>query len=101
MTKNITYIAADGLVWDNKAECKIYERVLLNKERDYEALSNSLSIAPIAECTVINILNAKFFNDNRDFFAKQFNVNFNIADIEEGLYTLDTISGGFEKIRVS
>ena len=98
MNKNITYIAVDGMVWNDKAECKLYERVLTNEKHDYEALSCDLTEKALAECEVLNVLNPDFFEKNRQFVYDTFGVDFDEIELTNGLYRKDENSGRFYKV---
>ena len=93
MKREVKYVSADGIQWDNKNDCKVYERILLNNKRDYELFDNSLnkngSVPPFVNAPIIVVLNANFFNKNRDFIITQFNTIFGDSVIVNGLYEYD------------
>lgn len=98
MTKNITFIATDGTVWNTRTECKIYERLLTNAKHDYEALSCDLNEAALCECEILNILNPDFFEKNRSFIYETFSIDFDEIDLVCGLYRRDEQTDKFYKI---
>jgi hypothetical protein len=98
MTKNITFIAVDGTVWNTRPECKTYERLLTNAKHDYEALSNDLCEAALCECEILNILNPDFFEKNRSFVYETFSIDFDEIDLVCGLYRKDEQTNKFYKV---
>ena len=101
MTRQVRFVSADGLQWENKKECAVYERILLNSKRDYELFNNSLNkdgnVPAFCNAPIIIILNAKFFNANRDFIIKEFNIIFGDTVVTNGLYEYEPIAQCYVK----